>query len=383
MKTPSDELFRFRFFTQIRFGAKTSLNLAKYVQEFGLKRLILVFDQGATAAGPAKETYEYIKRYIDVLPLQGPKAEPEIDELEILRSHSEKFKADGVIGLGGGATIDMAKGLAAVLPNSKPAAEYQGFDLLEKPALPCITVPTLFGSGTEVTPSAVMINRKKNVKGGINGEFVFPKLGVIDPELAMTAPLHLIGATGLDALVHGMEGYVAKCSTPLSRMFSQQGSRMVLSALSSLALDTSSYQAMENLAFGSLLSVTGLMHSESGLCGAISYPLGVYFGVPHGLGGGLCMPAVIRWNSENGCNLYGDLIPGCFDHGKNAAQKLACNIQDLIKVFKLRGLKTFGIKSDHVDTLAKEVFKFKGVLDMNPITITEHRIIAKLIMSAF
>lgn len=378
MKAVKGELFRFRFLTEVRFGIGVRSNLGDYINELCSTKIALVLDKNAAKSEPAQETISIIKKYGEVLELDGLEGEPEISELEDLRKEAKVFEPDIIVGFGGGSTLDMAKGLAAVLPNEKPAAEYQGFDKLEKPALASIMIPTLFGAGAEVTASAVMINRERKIKGGINGKYVFPQMAVIDPELGIGAPLQVMGATALDALVHCIEGYVARCATPLSRMFSKQATLIILPALFKLASNNNSIEALEEIAYASLLAITGLMHSESGICGAISYPLGVHYVVPHGLAGGLVMPHAIMFNAENGCNLYSDLISGTHN-AATAARKLSNSIVELISAFSLPSLSKFGVKDENIPLLADEIFTFKAVFDMNPVKIDSPDIIAKII----
>ncbi len=381
MKTVNGELLRFRFLTEVRFGIGIRKKIDSYLSEIGGKKVIVIADEKASKNPPVKEVLKIIKACTETLILPGPKGEPEITALEVLREKANTFGPDVIIGVGGGSTMDMAKGLAAVLPNSRAASEYQGFDKLENPALPCVMLPTLFGAGTEVTSSAVMINREKKMKGGINGRYVFPRMAAIDPEMGLGAPPEVLGATGLDAFVHCVEGYVAKCSTPISRMYSMQAARIVLPALFKLAHMNSSIQALEDLAYGSLLAVMGLMHSESGVCGSISYPLGVQFGVPHGLAGGLCMPGAITFNSENGCELYANLLEGNYSPS-SAAEKISNDIKELISLFKLPSLSQFGINEKKIPALGEQIYKFKAILDMNPIKIDTPEIISGIIKSA-
>jgi alcohol dehydrogenase class IV len=225
-----------------------------------------------------------------------------------------------------------------------------------------------------------MINKKKNMKGGINGRYVFPRMAVVDPELGAGAPISVVGATALDALVHCIEGYVAKCANPISRMFSRQAALTIVPALFKLAVNPKSIHAIEDIALASLLSIQGLMHSESGVCGAISYPLGVRNRVPHGLAGGLVMPKAIRFNAENGCDLYADLIEGT-NTPKYAAEKLANSIQELISAFNLPSLSQFGVNRENALVLSEEIFGFKAIMDMNPVKIDSPSIIADIISS--
>ena len=382
MKAEEGELFRFRFLTEVRFGVGIRHKLNDYIRELSPERIVLVVDQqAAKSSESAKEAIATIHSCGEVLQMDGPKSEPKITELEQLRKEALSFDPNVILGLGGGSTLDMAKGLSAVLPNSKVASEYQGFDKLENKALPCCLIPTLFGAGTEVTASAVMINRDKMMKGGINGRFVFPTMAVIDPELGLGVPLSIMGATALDALVHCIEGYVAKCATPLSRLFSRQAALLIMPALFKLSKNPDSIEAMEDIAFASLMAITSLMHSESGVCGAISYPLGVHYGVPHGLAGGLLMPKAILFNAENGCTLYSDLVAGTYTP-EIAARKLANSIHELIISFGLPSLSKFGISEENISQLADEIFMFKGVLDLNPVVIDSPQIIGKILKSA-
>jgi len=304
-----------------------------------------------------------------------PAGEPDIYKLEHIKQAVKSQAPELVIGLGGGSTMDMAKGLAAVYTNPKHAAEYQGLDLLENPGLPCITIPTLFGSGAEITPSAVMINHEKKKKGGINGRYVFPTLALVDPEFGQGIPKPVLGATACDALVHATEAYVARCATPLSKIFSKEATLTLMDAVSLLATDSNSLAGLEKLAFGSLLAINGLMHSEAGIAGAISYPMGTLYAVPHGLAGGRLLIESIRYNTAKAPDLFKALLPQSSD----ASGTLIATVQQALDAFEIGKLGTY-FDQNGAKLIGEAAFEFKAILGFNPVEVPSAQDLTDIIL---
>lgn len=366
MKIQSWETLCFRSLTEVHFGKGIRHHLSSLLERFKATNVVVIADPYAVKNSIVSEFIQSLNTYYSVTLIHTPDGEPDIYKLEGIKQAALLSKPQVVIGIGGGSTMDMAKGLAVVYTNPQHASEYQGLDLLENPGLPCITIPTLFGSGAEITPSAVMINHVKQKKGGINGRFVFPTLAIIDPELGQGIPAHILGATACDAFVHAVEGYIATCATPFSKLFSKEATHLLTDSIRLLSKDSNCVDGLEKLAYGAILAINGLMHSEASLAGPISYPMGTLYSIPHGLAGGRLIKQSILFNDTHQPGIFNSL----FAHSKDSSAQL-CETVDL-------ALTSFHIKSlrDYIDEagalrIADATFThFKPTLGFNPVPIT-------------
>jgi alcohol dehydrogenase class IV len=369
MRTPSDELFRFRMLTEVHCGPGATGRMAAHLSGLPTARIVAVADPNVKALQPVRAIVDQLDGMGALTFLDGPSSEPDFDYLEGLKATAAAADPTLVIGIGGGSTMDAAKGLAIVLENPGPCDQYQGLELYNRPGRPCVAIPTLFGSGAEVTPSAVFFNRKKNKKGGINGTAVFPTLAIVDPVLMAEVPLAVSASTAMDSLVHAIESSVSRCSTDVTRIFARQAARTVIAALDGLD-GPARMASLGLLAEGAFLAILSLMHSEQGLAGGASYPMGVFHAVPHGVGGGRCLPHAILANETRAPGLYDALArdaigwsPAC---GKSAGRALAERLIGYMERYGVPRLLRWLAGVD-LEKLSGEIHAFRGVMEQNPI----------------
>lgn len=369
MRCPPNERYRFRMPTEVHCGVGITEDIRAHLGTLPAERIVVVVDSNVQRLASVRAILDQLAVFSETSILMGPAEEPDFAYLEDLKALAAAKNPSLVIGIGGGSTMDSAKGLAIVLENPGPCSAYQGLELYKRPGRPCIAIPTLFGSGAEMTPSAVFFNREKNKKGGINGKAVFPALALVDPVLMNEVPLPVAAATAMDALVHSIESSVARCSTPLTRRFAVAAVGTLFAALDGLD-GKDRLTALSLLAEGAFLAILSLMHSEQGLAGGASYPMGVFYNVPHGVGGGRILPHAVRANDARRPGLYDGLAQSALGwsaaSGTSSAATLATTLIGYMERYQVPRLERWLADAD-LGMLSREIHAFRGVMEQNPV----------------
>lgn len=369
----------FNLKTKTKFGVRTATNLGRYLKELSFKKIGIIIDSGVYSLEYMKEILGNIKEEgfskvkVWEYNLNG---EPDYDSLDQIKLYfldrNSKPVVDCFVGIGGGSAIDFAKGLSTLMANPGEAITYRGFPTNIKPSLPTIAVPTTAGTGSEVTYNAVFINWKDKKKLGINIMYNFPVLAILDPILTLSCPNSVTVSSGMDALVHTLESYVARQSNPLTRVFAKEAFRLIFNNLYKVVHDPENIEIRANLQLGAYLAGISLMNSGSGPAAALSYPLGVHFKVPHGLAGAVFLPYVVKHNVKKGYDyseLY-DLIENA-DKSINNKEKKRLFLKKLFEFCKNlnvpSGLRGFGVDENNISILLEETEHLDKAFAQNPI----------------
>lgn len=375
----SIDTFSFTLKTSVKFGVGISKNLGNILSESGYKKIGVVIDAGVYETDIVGEVLKNLETIADLVKIfKNVCAEPDYDFLEDCKNEFLTDDFDCIVGIGGGSTMDTAKGVAVLLNNPGKAINYRGFGKVKNKGLPIILLPTTAGTGSEVTPYAVFIDKKDKKKLGINTEYNTPTLAILDPLLTISCPKSVTIASGMDALVHTVESFVAKNATPLSKMFSLQAFSLIFNNLYRVSNDPDNIELRSKLLLGSYLAGAALMNSGAGPAGAMSYPLGVDYNVPHGLAGAVFLSKVVNKNIGSGCELYMPL----YDLIENADNSLSINeksiefgkmLENLTRELEIpASLDVFGVAADDIDMLVDEIFSgLKAAIDQNPIKFSE------------
>ena len=227
-------------------------------------------------------------------------AEPDYDYLDDVAAVFCADPLDWIVGVGGGSTLDLAKGVAILLRNPGRGIDYRGMDLVREPGVPCVCVPTTAGSGSEATATASFIDLASQTKLGINGRHVSCELAVLDGELLAGAPASVTIGSGLDALVHAIEAVTANGWTRISRLLGAEAVRLLFDALPRSVAQPDDVAARQDALLGAHLAGIAMQNAAGGPASGASYPLGTHYGVPHGYAGGVLLPHVVRANVEAG-----------------------------------------------------------------------------------
>ncbi|MGC8811272.1 MAG: iron-containing alcohol dehydrogenase, partial [bacterium] len=292
-------IFTFRAAPEITFGAGSVQQLGQKLKNYGVQKLLLVVDQGFAKIGPlAKITEPLEKEGIKFTVFDQVEPEPRVETADECGSLAKKEKFDFIIGVGGGSALDTAKAAAILATNEGRAKDYQGLNKVPRPGIPKGMIPTTAGTGSEVTFTAVFINEAEKKKAGINSPYLFPEIAILDPELTLSLPPAVTAYTGMDALAHAIESFTSLQANFLSEMFSLEAVRKIMKNLRSAVENGQDINARSEMLMGSLLAGIGLANAGVTAVHSLSYPLGGSFRVPHGVGNGLLLPAVMEYNAS-------------------------------------------------------------------------------------
>ena len=301
--------------------------------------------------------------------------EPSFGDFQRLMQQVGPFDPDLVLGIGGGSVLDVAKLVAAQSGNDQTLQEYVGIGLLKGRTKKLICVPATAGTGSEVSPNAILVDESDNQKKGIISPFLVPDMVYVDPLLTMSVPPAITAATGLDALTHCLEAYTNKFAHPFIDLYAYEGMRLIAAHLVQAVKDGSDEEAREQVAMGSLLGGFCLGPVNTAAVHALSYPLGSSFHLPHGLSNALLLPYVMEFNYPAAPRRYADVAValGCRRESTDeatAAQGVA-KIRELIKACGIPAkLREVGIPENALPDLAVAAMKITRLLKNNPRPVT-------------
>lgn len=259
------------------------------------------------------------------------KGEPTYSDLDSFVAELKYDQVDLIVAFGGGATIDIAKGVGVLLTNPGKAIDYRGMNKVSNPGIPVVAFPSTAGTGTEVTWTASLIDDVSGRKLGINGKHVAPYCGVLEPRLVASAPYSVALSAGLDAMVHAVEAVTARNATTFTISLGAQAFAQLYEFLPAAINDVHNLPAWEEVQMAAYLAGLAMMNAGGGPASGISYPLGVHYKVPHGFAGGVFLSGVFAINIAKGYTGYSSiyrLLPGA-----NLQLSLEEQMQDFLIMF--------------------------------------------------
>lgn len=312
---------------------------------------------------------------IEVLVDASIVAEPSFSDFEKLMQLVTPFNPDVVIGIGGGSVLDIAKLVAAQLENEQQLKDYVGIGLLKGRKKKLICVPATSGTGSEVSPNAILVD-DENQKKGIISPYLVPDIVYVDPLLTVSLPPAITAATGLDALTHCLEAYTNKFSQPFIDMYAYEGMRLIAAHIETAVKDGSNIEAREKVAMGSLLGGFCLGPVNTAGVHALSYPLGSMFHLAHGLSNALLLPYVMEYNIPAATKKYAEvaIALGCDRKTTDEATAYAGveKIRQLIKACGIPAtLKEVNVPESAIPQMAADALKIQRLLKNNPREIAE------------
>jgi len=300
--------FSFTGAKKIVFGRGQFASLPEHLRELKITRPLVVLDRNLALGGfgerlsgllePAKVRYTLFDK---------TEPEPPLELADEGAKLALKGKCDGVIGIGGGSAMDLAKAVAVLTANKAKAETFLGLGKVPGPGLPKIMIPTTAGTGSEVTFTAVFIRKKLKKKEGMNSPYLYPELALLDPELTLSLPPHPTAATGIDALCHAIESYTSINASPMSEVMSLEAIRLISDNLRTAVHDGANIEAREAVLLGSLYAGLGLANAGVTAVHSLSYPLGGKYGVSHGLANTVMLPRVMAFNLPGALEKFVDI----------------------------------------------------------------------------
>lgn len=289
--------FSFTGAKKIVFGNGSFAALAEHLAEMKVGRPLVVLDGNLAGTGLGDRISGLLdKAKIGFVLYDKCVPEPPIELADEGARLATRKRCDGVVGIGGGSAMDLAKAIAVLAANKGKAEDYLGLNKVPGPGLPKIMVPTTAGTGSEVTFTAVFIRKKLKKKEGMNSPYLYPELALLDPELTLTLPPHATAATGIDALCHAIESYTSINASPMSELLSLEAIGLISDNLRTAVHDGSNLEAREAMLLGSLYAGLGLANAGVTAVHSLSYPLGGKYGISHGLANTIMLPRVMAFN---------------------------------------------------------------------------------------
>lgn len=253
----------------------------------------------------------------------GVRGEPDLATFQAALGAARAQPVAAVVGLGGGSALDVAKLVAALYDGSHRIEEVFGIGLLAGRSRPLVAIPTTAGSGSEVSPNAILLDRAARLKKAVVSPWLVPDAAFVDAELALTLPPSVTAWTGLDALTHCIEAYANRNAHPAVDLYALEGVRLIANNLERAFRDGSDLAAREALARASLYGGLCLGPVNTAAVHALAYPLGGEFGVPHGLSNAMLLAPVLRFNLEAAPERYAELALALGVRGRETALETA------------------------------------------------------------
>ena len=361
--------------------AGAARRLATICEEQGARSVMLVTDEGIIGAGLLERILpSFQQSALQLTVFKDVEADPSDTTVMAATEAARRANVDYVVGFGGGSSMDVAK-LVALLAHpqcKQPLSDMYGVGNARGVRLPLLQVPTTAGTGSEVTPIAI-VTTGATTKAGVVSAVLQPDIALLDAELTTGLPPHVTAATGIDAMVHAIEAYTSAVKkNPVSDLLAKEALRLLSSNLMVAVKDGNNIQARSNMLLGALYAGQAFANAPVAAVHALAYPLGGHFHIPHGLSNSLILPHVMRFNAPKAAHLYAELAPVVMGDAANVGsneEKTAALItwleQQTINTGLPTRLRDCGIREDAVAMLASEAMLQTRLLGNNPREVTE------------
>ena len=302
--------------------------------------------------------------------------EPTVGDFKRILKEAQDFNADSVIGIGGGSVMDVAKLVATFLHSEQNIEECYGIGLIKKRGVWFACAPTTAGTGSEVSPNAILLDETDNGKKGIISNHLLCDVAYLDPNLTATVPPRITAETGMDALTHCIEVYTNKFAHPCVDMYALKGISLIAQNLERAVKDGKNMEAREAMLLGSMYGGLGLGPVNTAAVHALAYPVGGMFHKSHGLSNSILLPTVMRFNMQGNEKRYADVAIACgCQRGETDAETALRGVEFICQLSKACGipqtLEEIGIPKTAVPEMAKAAMLQQRLLKNNPRTITE------------
>ena len=374
--------FTFNTTSGIRFGSGMSVSSSQEISKILGSNILFITDKDLMSLKLTEPTLNQLKKFSSKVEIfEDVEADPSLKTLLKSIEIGKKMNATGVIGFGGGSSMDVAKLTSLILGSNENIEEAWGVSNAKGPRLPLVLVPTTAGTGSEVTPISI-ITVGEEEKKGVSSPIILPDIAILDPDLTLGLPAHTTAATGIDAMVHAIEGYASanKNNNPISKMLSVEALKLLGGSIEKAVFDGSNLEARGNMLIGAMLAGKSFANSPVAAVHALAYPIGGTFHVSHGLSNSLVLPYVLRFNSADNkaTKDYAELAPFVFpDINTNQGSQAVCSefidrMESLSKKLGLpQKLREVNIPKEACEKMAKDAMKQTRLLVNNPREVTE------------
>ncbi len=365
--------FEFNTVRRIISGAGSALQLAQQCRRLGIARPLLVTDPGLMAIGLVQPVLAALEREgLQAAVFDQVREDPPEATVLAAADLGRSRGVDGVLGVGGGSSMDVAKVVAALLGGRQALTQLYGVGNITGQRLPLVLVPTTAGTGSEVTPVAV-ITTGETTKAGVSSPVLLPDVAVLDADLTLGLPAAITAMTGVDAMVHAIEAYTSRHQkNPISDNLARHALTLLARNIRTAVRDGRNREARENMLLGACLAGQAFAYAPVAAVHALAYPLGGHYHIPHGLSNSLVLPTVLEFNAPSACELYAELaeiVVGAPIAGGAEAKTsaLVAALRQLIDDVALPAtLEAAGVDEGRLERLAEDAMLQQRLLVNNP-----------------
>ena len=364
--------------TRLVFGANSVERVGSLATEIACKRVLLVTDKGIATAGHAARVERLLQTAgLGVVTYAGVHENPTTRDVDDCVRVARAAGIDLLVGLGGGSSMDTAKGCNFILTNGGQMKDYWGVGKAAKPMLPLIAIPTTAGTGSECQSAALIADEHTHQKMACLDPKVAARVAILDPELTMSQPPRVTACTGIDAIAHAVETAVTKKRNPLSLMLSHEAFKLAVTAFERVISHPLDIEARGRMLLGAAFAGTAIENSMLGATHSAANPLTAHFGVVHGQAVGMMLPAVIRFNAQepSARRAYAELASApeiaCVSDGEaEAVEALIARLERLLNLAGMpRSLADCGVRREAIPALAAEAAQ-QWTATFNPRKVT-------------
>lgn len=346
--------------------------IGELVMGLGCRSVLLVSDSGVESAGLLQSGLAGLAKHgIGVTLFTDVVADPPVHVVDAAVKLAVASKIDGVVSIGGGSSMDVAKLVALLAVGQESLSDIYGVGMVKGPRLPLVLAPTTAGTGSEVTPISI-VTTGEGEKKGIVSPVLLPDWAVLDAELTLGLPSLVTAATGIDAMVHAIEAYTSKrLKNPLSDVLARQALALLGGNIHEACRNGKNLAARQSMLLGSMLAGMAFANAPVAAVHALAYPVGARFHVPHGLSNSLVLPEVLKFNAQSAEHHYSELASILVPAAKGNATDLTNALVRMLSALPAElGLPTrlrdVGIAQKDVSLLADDAMKQTRLLINNP-----------------
>ncbi|MDB6111044.1 MAG: adhB [Pedosphaera sp.] len=365
--------------TRLVFGVNSVERVGELARELGAKKILLVTDPGIVAAGHADRVQHLLLTEGLAVAVFGKAHEnPTTRDVDECLAVAKAAGVDTIVGLGGGSSMDTAKGCNFLLTNGGRMQDYWGIGKATKPMLPLIAVPTTAGTGSECQSFALIADERTHQKMACGDPKAVARMAILDPALTVSQPPRVTACTGIDAIAHAVETAVTRKRNALSMMYSHEAFKLAVDSFPRVLRNPGDLEARGRMLLGAALAGTAIENSMLGAAHSAANPLTARFGIAHGQAVGMMLPLVVRFNGRDPVArlAYAELASApeiaCVSDGQETAlEALIARLESLLNLAHMpRSLADCGVKRSQIKTLAAEAAK-QWTAGFNPRAIAE------------
>jgi alcohol dehydrogenase len=352
--------FDFQHRTRLVFGAGVIDRLGELARELNFQRTLLVADHGLVASGHVDEAVSPLEKAgVEVFRFHDFEVNPDTRMIEAGTNHVSPLKIDSIIGLGGGSSLDCAKGINFLLTNGGHMSDYRGYGKAAHPMLPMIAIPTTAGTGSEAQSYALISDAESHVKMACGDPKAAFRVALLDPALTVSQPRSITATSGFDAIAHAVETYVTTRRSPISEIFSREAWRLLEASYERVLHQPDDLEARGAMQLGAFYAGVAIENSMLGATHACANPLTARYGTAHGAAIAMLLPSVVRWNESVAADQYAMFLNwssvGGRRNGLTPTEALARRLEELAETGGLRtNLRASGVKQTDLNDLASE-----------------------------